>query len=147
MAVLMRVAAGAFIALTLGLFILPTKEYEHPETLLVRTPDGITRTVLHANTPYLRVLGLSGRETLAPYDGMLLSFSTPGRHGIWMPDMYFALDILWLSDEGTIVHLEQNITPDTYPTVFKPPLPVMSVLELPAGTASSSWMGGHVTEI
>jgi uncharacterized membrane protein (UPF0127 family) len=71
-----------------------------------------------ANTPEKRALGLSGRETLLPDTGMLFVFDTPGSHDIWMKDMRFPIDILWIDINGTIVHIEKNVSPDTYPSLF-----------------------------
>jgi hypothetical protein len=47
-----------------------------------------------------RSRGLSGREGLEPDSGMLFVFESPGRHGIWMRDMNFPIDILWIGRES-----------------------------------------------
>jgi uncharacterized protein len=86
-----------------------------------------------ADTPEKRTLGLSGRTTLLPDTGMLFVFDQPGAHGIWMKDMRFPIDILWIDAHYTIVHIEKNVSPDTYPSSFTPPVPALFVLELPDG--------------
>lgn len=81
-----------------------------------------------------RMRGLSGRESLPSDSGMLFIFPDQHYHGIWMKDMNFALDIIWLNDIMEVVHLERDVSPATYPRVFTPPTPALYVLELPNGT-------------
>lgn len=95
---------------------------------------GDARVVVEvADTDILRTQGLSGRTALPAGRGMLFVFDGDAAWGIWMKDMRFAIDILWLTADGTIVHVEHNVAPDTYPTTFAPPAPARYVLELPAG--------------
>ena len=89
--------------------------------------------VLVADTTELRRRGLGGREGLAQNEGMLFVFSSTAKHGFWMKDMRFSIDILWLSSEGSIVDAEESISPDTYPNVYVPVAPALYALELPAG--------------
>jgi len=90
-------------------------------------------TVDVADSPSERTQGLSGRASLRPGSGLLFIFDEAAIHGIWMKDMYFAIDIVWVADNMQVVHIEQNVTPDTYPTVFKPKSPARYVVEVPAG--------------
>ena len=55
--------------------------------------------------------GLSGRPALAAGHGMLFVFPNVQRHSMWMPDMQFPLDIVWLDENFTVVHLTRNATP------------------------------------
>jgi len=68
---------------------------------------------------------------------MLFVFDTDGVWGIWMKDMKFSIDILWLAEDGTVLTIVPNASPDSYPTSFRPTSPARFVLELPAGFASS----------
>lgn len=92
-------------------------------------------SLAHANSPALRVRGLSGRTSLAPFHGMLFSFDEVGRHSIWMKDMRFSIDILWLDEERRIVEIAPQVAPETYPATFAPTTPARYVIELPGGTA------------
>lgn len=85
-----------------------------------------------ADTAQKRKTGLSGRERLPENQGMLFVFDSAGLHGIWMKDMRFAIDILWLNREGTIIDLKRNVPPESYPSVFYPVSSAWYVLELPA---------------
>lgn len=91
-----------------------------------------------ADTPRLREVGLSGTPSLAPDSGMVLLFDAPQVVRIWMPDMAFALDVVFVSG-GRVVHIEENAQPcpdrANCPT-FGPDEPVDYVLEVPAGSAA-----------
>lgn len=86
-----------------------------------------------ADTPEKRVLGLSGRESLGKLEGMLFVFDKPGFHGIWMKDMNFDIDILWLDQDKRVVHIKEHASPSSYPTVFYPRERSRYVIELKAG--------------
>lgn len=62
--------------------------------------------------------GLSGRSLLPSDKAMLFVFDQPGRQCIWMKDMKFAIDILWLNEKREIVKVEKNVSPETYPATF-----------------------------
>jgi hypothetical protein len=98
---------------------------------------GSTVRVTIADTPTSREQGLSSRTGLDPDEGMLFVFPVDGEYAFWMKDMLFAIDILWLNASGTIVYMEENVAPDTYPASYKPNVPARYVLELPAGWAKA----------
>ncbi len=96
---------------------------------------GQTVHVTIADTPDKREQGLSGRKGLAPDEGMLFVFPGDGQYGFWMKDMLFSIDIVWVSASSTVVDIQANVSPDTYPSVFQPKAAARYVLELPAGFA------------
>jgi len=92
-----------------------------------------TYTVLIADSSDERILGLSNRDSLPDgVDGMLFIFDEPNLHSIWMKDMNFSIDILWLDADFNIIDQALNTSPDTYPESFTPSIPALYVLELPA---------------
>jgi hypothetical protein len=92
-----------------------------------------------ADTLALQTRGLSGRTGLAEGEGMLFIFEEEGSHGIWMKDMRFSIDIIWAADDGTILTIEERISPDTYPQSFQASEPrARYVLEVPAGFVEKS---------
>lgn len=116
-------------------------------TTAVSTPAPEPFTFEIVATPSLRSQGLSGRANIEPNYGMLFVFPSKDRYGFWMKDMQFSIDIIWLSDTGdgtaTIVGIEENVSPSTYPSTFTAPEPVRYVLEMRAGeTARLSWRVG-----
>lgn len=92
-------------------------------------------TIEVADTPEKRTQGLSGRAFIEENYGMLFVFERKDRHGFWMYDMQTAIDIFWLTDDGIILGIEENVQPETYPTIFYPEAPVTYVLETRAGHA------------
>ncbi len=88
-----------------------------------------------ADTDEKRIKGLSGRKSLSEDEGMIFVFDQPGMYGFWMKDMLFSIDIIWLSEEGRVVHIVKNAKPESFPEVFYPSSEAKYVLELPAGTA------------
>ncbi len=99
--------------------------------------DGHVIRVSVADTEDSRHRGLSGSVGLAEGEGMLFIFPQDGTYGFWMKDMKFPIDIMWLSSDRIIVSMAQNVSPDTYPQVFRPISPARYVLELPAGYAKA----------
>lgn len=110
---------------------LPTHKDEDAE---IKAGDK-TLTVLLADDQAERTRGLSGKETLAPYDGMVFVFDESARHGIWMKDMNFAIDIIWIDEDFRVVDIKKNAEPESFPEVFKPRERARYVLEMPAGFA------------
>lgn len=84
-----------------------------------------------------RTMGLSGVEQLPETHGLLFVFDTLDQHGIWMKDMYFPIDIIWLDETGQIVDIKSNATPDSYPNIFRPTAPARFVIETNAHFADS----------
>ena len=48
------------------------------------------------------------RERLAPHEGMFFIFERDTRHGIWMKNMKFPIDILWIDRNKIIVGIKKN---------------------------------------
>jgi len=78
-------------------------------------------------------LGLGGRADIPEKYGMLFIFPHDDMYGFWMKDMLVPIDMVWLSDTGTILKIDSAIATSTYPNVFYPPQPVRYVLETRAG--------------
>lgn len=62
--------------------------------------------------------GLSGRESLADNAAMLFSYDEPGQRCIWMKDMKFSIDIVWLDGANRVTKTMHNVAPETYPESF-----------------------------
>lgn len=91
--------------------------------------NDVSLTVTIADESEERVLGLSGVESLGPTEGKLFIFDQEDYYGIWMKDMLFPIDILWVNNDMTIVHIEENVTPDTFPASYRPVEPARFVIE------------------
>lgn len=62
--------------------------------------------------------GLSDRDSLPENHGMLFVFNKLGQQCMWMKDMRFNLDMLWLDEKGKVTALQQNLSPSSYPHSF-----------------------------
>lgn len=94
--------------------------------------------VLVAKTADERTRGLSGRNALPEgIQGMLFYFDREDYHGIWMKDMKFPIDIIWISKEGVIVSIDTSVLPDSYPTTYRPKFPALYALETTARYAET----------
>lgn len=79
--------------------------------------------------------GLSGTDSLPRGRAMLFVFPHDDKWGIWMKDMNYAIDIVWLDSERRVVHLVKDAQPSSYPkTTFTPEKDSCYVIELPNGT-------------
>lgn len=85
-----------------------------------------------------RIKGLSDTPYLPQGVVKLFAFGTAGEHSIWMKDMNYAIDILWVARSGEIVHIKEKVSPDTYPESFTSPKPAWYVIEANAGFVASS---------
>lgn len=94
-------------------------------------------------SPEALAQGLSGRAEVPSGYGMLFVFDASKSYGFWMKDMLVSIDIIWLADDGTVIGIEENVSPSTYPKAFEPPRPVRLVLETRAGEArAQGWSVG-----
>jgi len=84
--------------------------------------------------------GLSGRPSLPTGYGMLFVFGSVSRQGMWMIEMKFPLDIVWLDENLTVVHITKECPPcpdpsncPSYSSVYR----VKYAIEMTAGEADS----------
>ncbi len=123
LAVMLILAAGIF-----GVWRVTTSTYDGATVVI----NSHALSVELFDTPEEQARGLSGRSKLSQGSGALFVYSENGNHSIWMKDMYFAIDVLWISEEGRVVDAVDDMTPDTYPKTFTSSGPARYVLELPS---------------
>lgn len=128
----------------LAVIILQFTKFHWPDAQV--TLKDVPLNVLVAKNAYQQEKGLGGRDSLAPYDGMLFPFSFPARYGFVMRDMTFPIDIVWLN-AGVVVDIAPNVQPE--PGVaeeqlrrYLPRAEANLVIELPAG-----WVQAHNLQI
>lgn len=90
-------------------------------------------TAYVADNDKKRILGLSNRESLPESFAMLFVFPYEDTHGIWMKDMKFPIDILWLNERAEIVHIAEFVSPNSYPKKYYPDEKARYVVELNQG--------------
>ena len=109
----------------------------HDQKQYLLLPDKKIELIV-VSTPETRTRGLSGMESLSEDSAMLFVFMDPDAYGIWMKEMKFPIDIVWLDEKNKILKIEQNVSPNTYPTVFFPPQKSLYILEANAGFAEKN---------
>jgi len=88
----------------------------------------------HAETKDERRKGLQGRKKLNEYNGMLFKFPKPEKQSIWMKDTHIPLDIIFLSEDGTVLNIEKG-EPQSTEHIFSKDSNCRHVLELRQGKA------------
>ncbi|MEK6847268.1 MAG: DUF192 domain-containing protein, partial [Nanoarchaeota archaeon] len=85
-------------------------------------------TIEIADSPEERAKSLSGRESLNENAGLLFVHNQPGIYGIWMKDMKFPIDVIWLDENYRVVDIAYYVRPDSFPKVFEPKVPAKYIL-------------------
>lgn len=111
--VLIPIGIAAVIIGVVGMMSIPKdvklEQTEFPRGIV--KIDGVTLQVQIADTKPLQTRGLMFQEKL-PYDqGMLFVFEGEGVRSMWMLNMQFALDVLWIDADGNVVHIERDAQP------------------------------------
>lgn len=115
--------------------------YERSENALKTTTVTIKSREFNAEvvaTAESRVRGLGGRIGMGENEAMLFVFFDSDKHGIWMKDMNFPIDVVWIDESFLVTHIEEGLSPDSFPKIFYPASPASFVLELPAGAVSEA---------
>ena len=86
-----------------------------------------------ADNYFSREKGLSKREKLDDLSGMLFIFDKSENHSIWMKDMKFSIDIIWLNENYQIIDITKNLKPESFPKTFSSDKPSQYVFEVNAG--------------
>ena len=96
--------------------------------------SNITLKAEVANTDMKRIRGLMGREKLAENSAMLFTFDKPDRYGIWMMNVSFPIDILWIDGKMNIVDIAEGAQPCMlYCPTYMPDHDAPYVLEVNSG--------------
>ena len=122
-----------FVVIFVGTVIFLYKQ-TYPVKLIL---GGKVFSVEVSDTKELLEKGLSGHKPLENDGGMLFIFSKSDKHGFWMKDMLFPIDIIWMDSSWRIIHIEKSLTPDTYPKIFTPQSDSMYVLEISSGESEN----------
>jgi uncharacterized membrane protein (UPF0127 family) len=89
-----------------------------------------------ADSEKLRRQGLMFRRELPAGHGMLLVYDAPRVANIWMKNTYVALDLLYVDEQGRVVHIVENAEPESR-ALMSSGVPVRAVLEIAAGESAA----------
>lgn len=88
-----------------------------------------------AKTPEEREKGLSGTRGLNDDEAMLFVYDKDDKWSMWMKDMTYPIDIIWLDKDKKVVYIVKNAPPESYPyETFAPKQEARYIVELKAGT-------------
>ena len=73
--------------------------------------NGRTLKVFVADNPARQMLGLMHRQGLRSNEGMLFIFGNNSKWGIWMANMKFSIDIIWIDRTCTVVDIKKGAEP------------------------------------
>lgn len=95
-------------------------------------------TVECVTTGPTRSRGLSFREYMPRAHGMLFIFDTIQTQSMWMKDMHFPLDVVWLDEYMRITSVDRELMPcksNRFCHTYSSNIPIKYALELNAGDA------------
>lgn len=125
------------VVLVLGLIVATALYVLWPQLqphATVRLGDGVFLAQV-AKTDEERAKGLSGTSGLRENQAMLFVYDTDNKWPIWMKEMNYPLDIIWLDKDKKVVYIVKNAPPESYPyESFVPKQEARYIVELPAGT-------------
>jgi len=111
--VLVPITIAAIIVGIAGIMSLPSdvklESVEFPRGIV--KIDGVVLEVQIADTDPRRARGLMFQEQLPLDEGMLLVFDDANKRSIWMLNMQFPLDVIWIDDNSKVVFIEKNVPP------------------------------------
>ncbi|WP_262268668.1 MULTISPECIES: DUF192 domain-containing protein [Microvirga] len=127
----------AFSALTFLVLTAGAVYAQALETLSIATQGGQRQSfrVEVARNDADRAQGLMFRRSMPADQGMLFDFGRTEPVSMWMQNTYLPLDMLFIRADGTIARIAANTEPLSTRTISSGE-PVLSVLELNAGTAA-----------
>lgn len=102
--------------------------------------NGARLTALLADTSVKRMIGLMYRPSIKDGECMLLVFRKEGYQSIWMHNMRFAIDVLWMDSRLRIVDMKEKLQPCSSLLrcrAYSPVRPALYVLEGKYGLISA----------
>jgi uncharacterized membrane protein (UPF0127 family) len=102
------------------------------KTPTLKTPNK-NYQILLANTEELRIKGLSNKKELEKNKIILFIFEKPETIGIWMKDMLFNIDIVYVDENWNVINYFDNVSPSTYPNIFYSSSSAKYVIEMNSG--------------
>lgn len=106
------------------------------EQVIVTTDRGdIAFATEIATSDDTRSRGLMFRRSMGEREAMLFHWPSPRVVTMWMRNTYLSLDMLFVTADGTVVHVQANTVPQSL-DVLSAGRDVTAVMEVVAGTAA-----------
>ncbi|SMO55690.1 DUF192 domain-containing protein [Halorubrum cibi] len=99
---------AALVVATAPTVLIPSYDTTAVEAVDAETGETLTTVEARiADGPMKRYVGLSTTDELADAEGMLFVHSESGEHGYVMRDMAFAIDIVFVAEDGEITEVRE----------------------------------------
>ncbi len=108
-------------------------------TVTIRANGHRMRAIV-ADTFVKRMIGLMYRSGIKENECMLFIFGGEGYHSLWMKNMRFSIDVLWLDRSLRIVDMKEKLQPCLsmlHCRTYSPTRPALYVLEGKSGLISA----------
>lgn len=113
----------------------PQTSFPYATALLDNGEESTLVTVEVAETPEQHALGLSGRDSLAPDEGMAFVFFEEREVGFWMKDTTIPLSVAFFDAEGTVLRIIDMDPCEKDPCkMYDPGVAYMGALEVNQGS-------------
>ena len=126
-------ALAIFLIISSGFLVFFIFNHEQSSSLRKLEINKTTVNIEIAANQGQKIKGLSGKNYLPANQGILFVEDESKKISIWMKDMRFAIDIVWIDENFKIIHIENNVQPDSFPKIFSSQEPARYVLEVNAG--------------
>lgn len=116
---------------------------QHYKIIKLRIGRG-TFNAFVADTFWKRLIGLMFRDRLDRSECMLFIFNRARRHGIWMRNMLFSIDVVWLGRDRRVVDYVEDIGPCdglSRCTTYYPKIEDMFIIEFGSGAVRRYGIG------
>lgn len=121
-----------------GIVLLPGYAHFSPESSEMHLGSNQFDITI-ADTDPERIKGLSGSSELAEDEAMLFVFDYDHKWSIWMKDMNYPIDIVWLNNSKEVVDYVTNVSPDSYPDKkYAPKVEARYVVEFKSGVVEQA---------
>lgn len=104
-------------------------DFLDPDSSVVVFIGEIAVSARIADDPEERQQGLSGTESLGELEAKLFVFDAEGYHDMWMKDMNYPIDIIFINNQFRVVDIAENVLPESYPLTYTSSRPARFVLE------------------
>lgn len=124
--------------LILGISLFIILDYFHEKKMVSQVcNDQECFTVELARTQAEQTYGLMNRTYMAETSGMVFVFDASAIHSFWMKNTLIPLDMLWINEKYTVVHIitAQPCKTKSCP-IYTPETSAKYVLEINAGMAA-----------
>ena len=134
---IIRIVAIAALALSLvaGTAWAQPQTFERDQLAIETTGGGQQFAVELAVTSEQRAQGLMYRQRMPADAGMLFLYPAARPVSMWMKNTLMPLDMLFIGDDGRILHIAERTIPGSTATISSMQ-PARAVLELNGGTAA-----------